>query len=116
MAGRLALENITASAITSGSSAYVHCRKVLRLQVAAIVSRDMTGADPAVSKSWDAQVDTFYKGLDGAGVSFLGDGATATGTSNADGPHTHATVFGLKRDVAADMSSTVPKLRMDDKL
>lgn len=114
MAGKLALELVDASAITDDSAAYVLCRKVLRMQVAAIVARDMLGADPAISKAWDSKVAAFYKSLDEGGASFLGDGATASGTASADGPHSHATVFGLERDVAANMSSTVPKLRMDD--
>lgn len=114
MAGKLKLELIDASAIVLDSDAFVMCRKVLRAQVASVVLKDMMGQDPALAKAWDRSVDAFYKGLDEGGDSFLGDGATSTGTSEADGPHSHATVFGLERDVAENMSSTVPKLRMDD--
>lgn len=115
MAGKLALELVDASAITSDSDAYLLCRKVLRMQVAAVVARDMLGLDPAIAKAWDSKVDAFYKGLDEGGVSFLGDGASASGNSQADGPHSHVSVYGLRTDVAADMSDpTNGKLRMDD--
>lgn len=114
MAGKLKLELIDASAIVLDSDAFVMCRKVLRAQVASVVLKDMLGMDAALAKAWDRTVDAFYAGLDDGGASFLGDGATASGDAPADGPHSHATVFNLERDTAANMSSTVPKLRMDD--
>ncbi len=114
MAGKLALELVDASAITLDSDAYKLCRKILRMQVASVVAKDMLGLDPAIAKAWDTAVDKFYVDLDEGGASFLGDGATASGTSDADGPTSHASVYGLTLDVAADMSSVVPSLRMDD--
>lgn len=115
MAGRLALELVDAESITASSDAYKLCRKVLRMQVASVVAKDMLGLDPAIAKAWDSVVAKFYADLDDSGVSALGDGASATGTSDADGPHSHATVFNLERDSGPNMSSTVPRLRMDDK-
>lgn len=116
MAGALALELVDASAITdTASGAYNSCRKTLRLQVAAKVVRLMSGFDSELVATWDEQVQDWYKKLDEGGVSFLGDGATASGTSDADGPTSHVTVYGLERDTGANMSSPVTgKLRMDD--
>lgn len=116
IAGKLALELVDASGITTDSDAFKLCRKVLRMQVASVIARDMLGLDPAIAKAWDLKVEAFYKGLEAGGVSFLGDGASASGDAPADGPHSHATVFNLERDVGADMSSTVPKLRMDNEM
>lgn len=116
MAGKLDLELVDASSITAASSAYYHCRKVLRMQVAARIARDMSGVDPAVALAWDKAVAKFYVDLDEGGSSFLGDGATASGTSDADGPHSHVSVYGLEQDVAEDMSSPIPSLRMSDDL
>lgn len=114
MAGKLALELVDASAITTSSSAYLHCRKVLRMQVASRVAKDMLGMEPELCLAWDRAVSTFYRELDNGGVSYLGDGATASGTSNAEGPHSHVSVYNLEQDVAENMSSVIPRLRMDD--
>lgn len=117
MAGKLALELVNAAAITTAtSSAYLHCRKILRMQVASRVAKDMLGMDPSIAKAWDAAVAQFYKDLDEGGASFLGDGATATGSSDADGPTSHVSVNALETLAADDMSSAAPVLRMDDPL
>ena len=117
MAGALALELVDASSITPASSAHNTCRRILRLQVAARLARDIPGVDSALAQSWDGQVQRWYQQLDEGGVSFLGDGATASGNSDADGPTWHGSVYGLELDTADEMSSPVTdKLRMDDEM
>ena len=115
MAGALALELVNAASITVDSGAYNTCRRILRLQVAARLARDIPGADSALARSWDGAVRDWYEKLDEGGASFLGDGATATGGFDADGPVSHLSVYNLERDEGASMSSPVNgKLRMDD--
>lgn len=116
MAGRLALELVDAASITASSAAYYACRRILRMQVAVRVIRDMLGQDSDLARAWEAAVADWYAQLDKGGVSFLGDGATATGSSDADGPASHISVFGLEQSEGEDMSSPVPYLRMDDAL
>lgn len=116
MAGKLALELVSASSITVDSDAYKLCRKVLRMQVASVVAKDMLGLNPAIAKAWDSVVAKFYEDLDEGGASFLGSGATASGNSDADGPTSHVSVYALETLDAADMSSAAPPLRMDDSL
>lgn len=114
MAGALALEKIDAGAITINSSAYNACRKVLRMQVAAVLARNIPGTDWPLSRSWTSTVDGWYADLAKGGAAFLGDGATASGTSDPDGPTWHGSE--LTRDTTAAMSTTVPMLRKDDRL
>lgn len=116
MAGRLALENIDASSVTTNSAAYYACRRILRMQVAVRVLRDMLGQDTELARAWEATIADWYVQLDAGGASFLGDGATATGTSDPDGPTSHISVYGLTVDSAESMSSTVPVMRKDDEL
>jgi len=116
MAGRLALELVQASAIAVGSPAYAACRRILRMQVAVRVLRDMLGQDTELARSWAATVADWFKQLDASGASFLGEGAAATGLSDADGPTSHVTVYGLEADDGSRMSSPVASLRMDDEL
>lgn len=115
MAGALALESIDASTIAPASSAYNACRKTLRMQVAAKLVRLMSGVDSALAQAWDAQVARWYEQLGEGGAHFLGDGATASGTSDPDGPTSHATEV-TTRSSWADASSTTPMLRKDDRL
>lgn len=115
MAGALALELVDASTITVASSAYAACRKTLRMQVAAKLVRLMSGVDSSIAKSWDDEVARWYEALAEGGASFLGDGATASGTSDPDGPTSHATEV-TTRSSWADASSTTPPLRKDDRL
>lgn len=114
LAGKLALELVDASGITTDSSAYKLCRKMLRMQVASVIARDMLGLDPEIAKAWDRVLAKFYEDLADGGASYLGDGATASGTSDPDGPTSHISTYNLTPDVAEDMSSVVPRLRMDD--
>lgn len=116
MAGKLALELVTASAITANSDAYKACARILRMQCAARIALDMLGMDSDLVRSWQATVADWYEALADGGASFLGDGASATGDSNADGPTSHVSVYGLTTDAGEDMSDTVPLLRKDDQL
>jgi len=117
MAGALALELVDASAITTNSDAYNACRRILRQQVAAKLARIIPGVDSELAQRWDEAVADWYQKLDEGGASFLGSGATATGTSDADGPTSHVTVFGLTKDTGDRMSDpTAGKLRMDDNM
>lgn len=116
MAGALALENVSASAITADSDAYVLCRKTLRLQVAARLARDIPGADSDLARSWQASVEAWYASLAKGGASFLGDGAAASGASDPDGPTWHGSEYSLTTDSGSDMSTTIPMLRKDDAL
>lgn len=117
MAGALALELVDASAITTDSAAYKACLRILRLQVAAKLARIIPGVDSDLAQRWDESIATWYEKLDEGGASLLGDGASATGTSDADGPTSHVSVYGLNSDVGADMSDPVAgKLRMDDEM
>ena len=114
LAGALAREAIDASGITISSGAYVSCRKVLRMQVAARLARDIPGIDTALARSWSGSVTAWYEELAKSGATFLGDGATSSGSSEPDGPTWHGSLF--ERDSAEDMSSTIPMLRKDDRL
>lgn len=116
MAGKLNLELIDASAITTDSDAYKACKRILRLQVAVRLVRVIPGLDSALAQTWEAEVEAWYADLAKGGASFIGDGATATGSFDADGPASHVTVYGLTPDDGDDMSSPVPFLRMDDEL
>lgn len=116
MSGALSLENVSASAITVDSDAYVLCRKTLRLQVAARLARDIPGADSDLARSWQASVEAWYASLAKGGASFLGDGAAASGASDPDGPTWHGSEYSLTTDSGSDMSTTIPMLRKDDQL
>lgn len=116
LSGHLTLELIDASSITPGSAAYLACRQQLRLMVALRVLGAMTGADPALGQTWRGVIKDWWKALDEGGATFLGDGATTSGTSDPDGPTTHINTYGLTTDTAANMSTVVPRLRRDDAL
>lgn len=114
MAGKLSLENIDASSITAGTDAYKACARILRMQCAVRVALDMLGMDSELVRSWQATVADWYEALAKGGASFLGDPSLASGDSDPDGPTWHGT--GLEQDTTADMSSTIPMLRKDDRL
>lgn len=114
LAGALLLQEIDAAAIAPSTGAYNSCRKVLRVQVAARIARDMTGADPALVQAWKRDIAYFYEQLRKFGDTFLGDGAASSGESEPDGPTWHGT--GLEQDTKANMSSTIPLVRKDDAL
>lgn len=116
LAGALALENVDASAITAGSPAWLQCRRVLRMMVALRILRDMRGDNGELSQAWAGEVGRWLKALEDGGASFLGEGATATGTADPDGPTTHINTYGLTKDTSASMSTVVPRLRRDDAL
>ena len=114
MAAALSMEKVDASAIVANTVAYNSCRRVLRMQVAVRVMREMLGQDSALATAWSALVAEWYAGLAKGGASFLGDSSLASGTSDPDGPTWHGSE--LEQDDVADMSSVIPSLRKDDRL
>lgn len=114
MASLLSMERVDASSITSSTVPYNSCRRVLRMQVAVRVMREMLGQDSALAQAWAQQVDEWYAALAKGGASFLGDNSLASGTSDPDGPTWHGSE--LEQDSVADMSNTIPSLRKDDRL
>lgn len=115
--GKLALESISASAISdSASAAYLWCQETLELLVAIRVSEVATGMDRGLLQVWRDEVKQRWKDLDEGGAAALGSGATSTAASDPDGPTSHISENGLEVDAAADMSTTVPRLRRDDML
>lgn len=117
LAGKLLLEAITASAITDAtSSAYLWCQETLELMAAIRVSEAMTHRDSELLRVWRTEVEARFKELDEGGADALGGGATSTSASDPDGPTSHITQNNLTTDAAADMSTTVPRLRRDDLL
>lgn len=117
LTGALAGEAIDASTITDAtSSAYLSCRKTLRMMVALRIAQDMNGLEPNVVVAWKKQVKDWLDGLDEGGSLFLGDGATSSGTSEPDGPTDFISELGLEVGADEDASSVVPQLRRDDSL
>ena len=114
--GKLLLEEIVASSITVLSAAYVNCARVVELQAAIYLAEAATGKDNGLLTVWRDEVKTFFAELDEDGAASLGNGATSTSASDPDGPTSHISENGLTVDAAADMSSTVPRLRRDDLL
>ena len=114
LAGALAREAIDASGITVSSGAYVSCRKVLRMQVAARLARDIPGIDTALARSWSGSVTAWYEELAKSGATFLGDGAASGGDSQPDGPTWHGDL--LEQDAVGNRSDTIPLLRKSDRL
>lgn len=118
LAGALSKESVSVTG-DSTTAAYVSCRRQLRLMVAIVVSRDMTGVDPALARAWKTEVREWFEGLESegnGGVAFLGDGAVATSTTEPDGPTDHITDLGLDVGDTADASSVEPPFRRDDDL
>lgn len=117
LAGYLNAQNIDASSITDATSpAYLSCRKQLRMMVALVIARDMTGTAPQLAEKWEENTTAWLDALREKGATALGGGAVASGTSDPDGPTSHFSVYSLAGDDAADMSSTIPALRKDDEL
>lgn len=116
LAGALALEAIDASAITAASAAHYQCKRILRLMVAVRVIQSMTGGQPELLKAWATEIEAWLAALGEGGATFLGDGATATGDADPDGPTTHINTYGLTKDTSSSMSTVVPRLRRDDEL
>ena len=114
MAAALSMEKVDASAILAGTVAYGICSRILRMQVAVRVLREMLGQDSALAQSWATQVTEWYAALAKGGASFLGDSSLASGTSDPDGPTWHGSE--LEQDSVDDMSNTIPSLRKDDRL
>jgi hypothetical protein len=117
LAGRLNMKRVASTTITDTTSpAYLSCRRILRMAVAARIAPAISGVDSALVAKWEAAVSDWYELLAVGGAVFLGDGAADTSESDPSGPNSHATVYGLTTDSAVNMSTTIPKLRKDDQL
>lgn len=117
LAGKLFGENIIASAIvTTTSIAFLMCAEQLRRMVAIKVHMALTQQDTPIAKALQAESKIWLDALAEGGGTFLGDDSLNTGTSDPDGPTTHISQYGLETDVADDMSSVLPSVRMGDGL
>lgn len=115
--GKLLLEGIAAADITdAASAAYLWCQETLELMVAIRIAEVATGSDNGLLQVWRDEVKARFAELDEDGAAALGSGATSTSNSDPDGPMSHISENGLEVDSAADMSTTVPRLRRDDML
>lgn len=115
--GRLYGENITASEITTTTSAaYIMCAGQLRRMTALRIFRETTQQNPELAKSLETEIDAWFAQLAEKGGTFLGDESLNGGTSDPDGPTSHITQYSLTTDSAENMSTTVPRLRRDDAL
>lgn len=115
--GKLALENITATAIIdTTSAAYLWCQKTLKLMAAIEILTIATQQAPPLSSKWQEWLDLRWKELNEKGYLLLGGGVSAP-TSPANGPTTHLDVYGIDvGDIAYDASTSIPRLRRDDDL
>lgn len=117
LTGALAGEAIDASTITDvTSSAYLSCRKTLRVMVALRIAQDMNGLEPNIVAAWKKQVRDWMEGLDIGGATFLGDGATSTTLSEPDGPTDFISELALDTGDDSEASSVAPVLRRSDEL
>ncbi len=80
------------------------------------VLRVSTQSDPALAKAYGDELKVRLENLAAQGATALGDESLNTGDSDPDGPTSHISQFGLETDSAADMSTTIPRLRRDDAL
>ena len=115
LTARLYGETITTITDTA-SAAYLMCAEQLRRMVALKVLKASTQQDPELAKALQAEIDAWFAGLSAGGGTFLGNDALQTGASDPDGPTSHISEYGLETDSAADMSTTIPRLRRDDAL
>ena len=115
--GRLYAESIAASGITTATSAaYIMCAGQLRRMVALRILRETTQQNPALAESLEKEIEAWFKRLAEQGGTFLGNDSLNPNDADPDGPTTHINTYGLTTDSAADMSTTVPRLRRDDQL
>lgn len=117
LAGALNGEAIDASTITEVTSpAYLNCRQQLRRMVAIDLVEVLSGTEPTLVQSWKRASTAFFDGLEEGGATFLGGGATSTGTSEPDGPTDFISELSLEVGDADDASDVVPVLRRGDSL
>ena len=68
---------------------------------------------PPLSAKWQEQLDALWKELAEKGYLALGSGVSAP-SSPADGPTTHLNTYGIDvGEIAADASTSIPRLRRD---
>ena len=115
LAGRLYGENII-TITDATSAAYLMCAEQLRRMVALKVLKASTQQLPDLAKDLAEEIASWFTGLAAGGGTFLGDDSLSIGDADPDGPTNHINTFGLTTDAAADMSTTVPRLRRDDAL
>lgn len=116
--GRLLLEGIAAATIAGDdeSPAYVMCADIVAKMTAVAIAQNMTGVNSEMLKTWRADVDAWFEGLNVGGGAYLGNAALATGSAPADGPTTHINHFNLSTSVGTTPSSIDPIFTRDDKL
>ena len=112
--GKLAQEDVTASAITDATSAaYRWCAKTLRLASALCVLQEMASADPDIAKAWQGRLDARYEDLAENGYLTLGGGVSAP-AQQADGPSHHIDEYALTIDDSTDLSDATNPFRKSD--
>lgn len=114
--GKLRQRDIDPGSITTNSAAYYWCAQTLALMVAAKVARSVTGSDPKVAQAWKGELVDRLKALSDQGVAALGDGATATGPSQALGPTDHIDELSLDVGDTSLASDATPIFRQKDLL
>ena len=115
LTGRLYGEAITSITDTT-SAAYLMCAEQLRRMVALKVLKASTQQDPELAKALMLEIAEWFSMLAAGGGTFLGNEALQTSASDPDGPTSHISENDLVTDSAADMSTTIPRLRRDDAL
>lgn len=118
LAGRLLLEGIAAATVAADdeSPGYVMCGDIISKMAAVAIAQNMTGMNSELLKTWRADVDAWFEGLNAGGGAYLGNAALATGSAPADGPTTHINHFNLSTSVGTTPSSIDPIFTRDDKL
>ena len=113
--GQLRTKGVDPSSITDATSAaYTWCAKTLALMVACAVVRAMTGTDPKLAVGLQKQLDERLARLLKLGVDALGQGASDSGASPAQGPLSHITQLGLSVGDTGLASTAAPIFRKDD--
>ena len=117
--GRLLRESVDAAAVSAQGpteAPYLWCAKTLGLMAAVRVAESSTHKDYQLLQTWRATLKARFDALREDGATALGDSSLEVSTGPVDGPTTHINRYGLAVDSAADMSTTVPRLRKDDLL
>jgi hypothetical protein len=117
--GKLERQAISpASVVARGTTEapYLWCAKTLGLMVAIRLAEVTRGSDSELLKRWREALKLRLDDLFENGADALGDASLETSTSPISGPTTHITQNNLTTDTAANMSTTVPRLRRDDLL
>lgn len=117
--GRLLREAVDAQAVGAlgpTEAPYLWCAKTLGLMAAVRIAEASTHKDYQLLQAWRATLKARFEALRDDGATALGDSSLEVSDSPVDGPTTHISQYRLTADSAADMSTTVPRLRKDDML